>query len=416
MLAEEFIKVPEVPSGTFELPLMPLRDLVVFPSMVIPLFVGRGFSIRAIEEALRGNRLIFLVLQKDKNIEVPKKEDLYAVGTIAHVIRSAPIEENRLKLLVQGIKRAKLLDYRQEGDLFIATVEPVEEVEIEPESLSKEIRAYIRSIKEQLDMAVSLGKQIIPDLFMLIKDLEDPGKIADLTASILEIKAAEAQRVLEAFDPIERLKLVHQLLQSEVGLLEVQSKIRGVARERIEKEQREYFLRQQLKAILEELGEGDERKVEIEEYKKKLSKLKVPKESREEIEKQIRRLEKLHPDSAEAGVLRTWLDWVLELPWNKRTKDRYDLDKAREILDKDHYNLEKVKERIIEYLAVKKLTKGKGHMVQILCFVGPPGVGKTSLGRSIAQSLGRKFVRISLGGIRDEAEIRGHRRTYVGAM
>ncbi|MFN3598657.1 MAG: endopeptidase La [Aquificaceae bacterium] len=416
MFPEEFIKIPEVPSNPFEVPLMPLRDLVVFPSMVIPLFVGRAFSIRAIEEALKRDRLIFLVLQKDKNIENPTREDLYSIGTIAHVIRSASIEEGRLKLLVQGIKRARLLDYKQEGEYFSALVEPIEEPQVDVESLSEEIRAYIRSIKEQLDAALSLGKQAIPDLVMLIKDLEDPGKVADLTASILEIRTTEAQKVLEAFDPIERLKIVHELLQKEVSLLEVQSKIRGVAKERIEKEQREYFLRQQLKAILEELGEGDEKKVEIEEYKKKLSKLKITKESKEEIEKQIRRLEKLHPESAEAGVLRTWLDWVLELPWNKSSKDRYHIDKVKEILDRDHYNLEKVKERIVEYLAVKKLTKGKRGMVQILCFVGPPGVGKTSLGRSIAESLGRRFVRISLGGIRDEAEIRGHRRTYVGAM
>lgn len=416
MFPEEFIKIPEVPSNPFEVPLMPLRDLVVFPSMVIPLFVGRTFSIRAIEEALKRDRLIFLVLQKDKNIENPTREDLYSIGTIAHVIRSASIEEGRLKLLVQGIKRARLVDYKQEGEYFSALVEPIEEPQVDVESLSEEIKAYIRSIKEQLDVALSLGKQVIPDLVMLIKDLEDPGKVADLTASILEIRTTEAQKVLEAFDPIERLKIVHELLQKEVSLLEVQSKIRGVAKERIEKEQREYFLRQQLKAILEELGEGDEKKVEIEEYKKKLSKLKITKESKEEIEKQIRRLEKLHPESAEAGVLRTWLDWVLELPWNKSSKDRYHIDKVKEILDRDHYNLEKVKERIVEYLAVKKLTKGKRGMVQILCFVGPPGVGKTSLGRSIAESLGRRFVRISLGGIRDEAEIRGHRRTYVGAM
>ncbi|MFN7065015.1 MAG: endopeptidase La [Aquificaceae bacterium] len=416
MFPEEFIKVPEVPSVAFEVPAMPLRDLVVFPSMVIPLFVGRNFSIKAVEEALRKDRLIFLVLQKDKGVENPTKEDLYIVGTIAHVIRSAVIEENRLKLLVQGIKRAKLIDYRQEGGLFTALVEPVEEVQVDVERLSDEVRAYVRSIKEQLDTAVSLGKQVIPDLLMLIKDLEDPGKVADLTAALLEIRAGDAQRVLESFDPIERLRIVHELLQREVSLLEVQSRIRGVARERMEKEQREYFLRQQLKAILEELGEGDERKVEIEEYRKKLSKLRIPKESKEEIEKQIKRLERLHPESAEAGVLRTWLDWSLELPWNKSTKDRYDIDKAREILDRDHYNLEKVKERIIEYLAVKKLTKGKSQTVQILCFVGPPGVGKTSLGKSIAESLGRRFVRISLGGMRDEAEIRGHRRTYVGAM
>ncbi|MDW8032066.1 MAG: endopeptidase La [Aquificaceae bacterium] len=416
MLPEEFIRVPEVPSGVLELPAMPLRDLVVFPTMVVPLFVGRDFSIRAVEEALKRDRLIFLVLQKDKSIETPGGGDLYGVGTIAHVIRSAPIEENRLKLLVQGIKRGRLIEYTPKENFFTATVEPIEEQELDPESLSSEIKAYIRSVKEQLDAAVSFGKQVIPDLLMLIKDLEEPGKIADLTASLLDIKASEAQRVLETADPIERLKLVHQLLQSEVGLLEVQSRIRGVAREKIEKEQREYFLRQQLKAIMEELGEGDERSAEIEEYRNKLRKLKLPKDSREEIEKQIRRLEKLHPESAEAGVLRTWLEWVLDLPWDKSTKDRYDLDKAREILDRDHYNLEKVKDRIVEHLAVKKLTKGKSHTVQILCFVGPPGVGKTSLGRSIAESLGRRFVRISLGGMRDEAEIRGHRRTYVGAM
>ncbi len=416
MFPEDLVKIPDVPSDAFEIPVMPLRDLVVFPTMVIPLFVGRSFSMRAIEEALKKERLIFLVLQKDKNTESPNMEDLYTIGTIAHVVRSAPIEENRLKILVQGIKRAKLIEYIKAGDYYKAKIQPIEEVEPEPEALSSEVKAYIRSVKEQLDMAVSLGKQIIPDLLMLIREIEEPGRLADLTASILDIKAIEAQKVLETFDPIERLKLVYQYLQSEIGLLEVQSKIRGVARERIEKEQREYFLRQQLKAILEELGEGDERRAEIEEYRKKLSKLKLPKESKEEIEKQIRRLEKLHPESAEAGVLRTWLEWVLDLPWDKSTKDRYDFDKARKILDRDHYNLEKVKDRIIEYLAVKKLTKGKSHAVQILCFVGPPGVGKTSLGRSIAESLGRKFVRIALGGIRDEAEIRGHRRTYVGAM
>jgi Lon-A peptidase. Serine peptidase. MEROPS family S16 len=267
-----------------------------------------------------------------------------------------------------------------------------------------------------LDRAVALGKQVIPDLLMVIRELEDPGKLADLVASISDIKSHEAQKVLESLDPIERLKLVYQYLSNEVGMLEVQTRIRNTARERIEKEQREYFLRQQLKAIQEELGELDEKKEEIENYRKKLAQLKLSKEVREEIEKQIKRLERMHPESAEAGVIRTWLDWVLELPWNKKTKDRYNLERVKEILDRDHYNLEKVKERIIEYLAVKKLTKGKSTAVQILCFVGPPGVGKTSLGKSIAEALGKKFVRISLGGIRDEAEIRGHRRTYVGAL
>ncbi|MGB9874061.1 MAG: endopeptidase La, partial [Hydrogenobacter sp.] len=317
---------------------------------------------------------------------------------------------------VQGIKRARLKSYKKDEGYYLSLVEPIEDQHIPPEELTKEDKGYMSSLKELLDRAVSLGKQVIPDLLMLIRDIEDPGKLADLTASILDIKSKEAQAILETVDPRERLKMVHQYALNEVGLLEVQSKIRNIARERMEKEQREYFLRQQLKAIQEELGEGDERKAEIEEYRKKLSGLKLEKSVRAEIEKQINRLEKLHPDSAEAGVLRTWLDWVLDLPWNKKTKDRYDLEKAKLILDRDHYNLEKVKERIIEYLAVKKLTKGKQSAVQILCFVGPPGVGKTSLGKSIAESLGRKFVRISLGGIRDEAEIRGHRRTYVGAM
>jgi len=415
-MTEDFFKLPEVPSEEFELPAMPLRDLVVFPAMVVPLFVGRDFSVRAIESALKRDRLILLVLQKEKNVEEPDKEGIYSMGVIAHIIRATPLEEGKLKILVQGIKRAHIKDYYKKEDHSWALVKAIDEKEISPEELSKEDGAYISAVKELLDRAVSLGKQVIPDLLMVIRELEDPGKLADLTASISDIKSHEAQKVLESLDPIERLKLVHQYLSNEVGMLEVQSRIRNTARERIEKEQREYFLRQQLRAIQEELGELDEKKEEVDNYRKKLARLRLSKETREEIEKQIKRLERMHPESAEAGVIRTWLDWVLELPWNKKTKDRYNLERVQQILDRDHYNLEKVKERIIEYLAVKKLTKGKNTAVQILCFVGPPGVGKTSLGKSIAEALGKKFVRISLGGIRDEAEIRGHRRTYVGAL
>jgi ATP-dependent Lon protease len=415
-MTEDFFRLPEVPSEEFELPAMPLRDLVVFPTMVVPLFVGRDFSVRAIESALKRDRLILLVLQKEKNVEEPDKEGIYSMGVIAHIIRATPLEDGKLKILVQGIKRAHIKDYYKKEDHYWALVKAIDEKEISPEELSREDRAYISTVKELLDRAVSLGKQVIPDLLMVIRELEDPGKLADLTASISDIKSHEAQKVLESLDPIERLKLVHQYLSNEVGMLEVQSRIRNTARERIEKEQREYFLRQQLRAIQEELGELDEKKEEVENYRKKLAKLKLSKETREEIEKQIKRLERMHPESAEAGVIRTWLDWVLELPWNKKTKDRYNLERVQQILDRDHYDLEKVKERIVEYLAVKKLTKGKSTAVQILCFVGPPGVGKTSLGKSIAEALGKKFVRISLGGIRDEAEIRGHRRTYVGAL
>ncbi len=414
---EELLRSVDLPEGELEIPTMPLRDIVVFPTMIMPLFVGRSFSIKAIESALASHqRLIFLVLQKEKDVEEPTGEDLYQVGVIAQIIRSAPIEEDRLKILVQGVSRAELLEYEKRHDHYIAKVRVLKEKSVLREELSQEDLAYMNSIKDLLDKALSLGKQVIPDIVMLIKDMEDIGKLSDITASILDIKSHEAQQVLQTLDPRERLRLVHQHLLNEVTLLEVQSRIRSVARERVEKEQREYFLRQQLKAIQEELGEGDERKAEIEEYRKKLEKLKLEEGVKNEIRKNINRLERLHPDSAEAGVIRTWLDWVLELPWNTRTRDRYDLERARRILDADHYDLEKVKDRIIEYLAVRRLTKGRNSAVQILCFVGPPGVGKTSLGKSIAQSLGRRFVRIALGGIRDEAEIRGHRRTYVGAM
>ena len=415
-MTPDIAQVPNVPDTPQEYPMMPLRDIVIFPTMVLPLFVGRNFSIKAVEEASKKDSLIFLTLQKEKDIEEPKEEELYHVGVIAHILRVVPIEESRIKVLVQGIKRGVLKKLELKDDHYVALVEPIEEKEIEEKDLTVEDKALMKSVKELLDKAISLGKQVIPDVVMIIREIEDPGKLADLIASILEMKSKEAQEILETIDPRERLRKVHQFLLNEVGLLEVKQQISTQAREQIEKEQREYFLRQQLRAIQEELGETDERRAEIEEYRKKLEELKLEGSTRKEIEKQIKRLERLHPDSAEAGVLRTWLDWVLELPWNKRTEDNYDLDRAKEILDRDHYDLEKVKDRIIEYLAVRKLTEGGESTAQILAFVGPPGVGKTSLGKSIAEALGRKFVRIALGGIRDEAEIRGHRRTYVGAM
>ena len=414
----DLFKLPEVPNTETEYPLMPLRDIVIFPTMVQPLFVGRRFSIKAIEEANKKDKLIFLVLQKDKDIEEPKEDDIYKVGVIAYILRTVPIEDSRVKILVQGIRRGVIKELKFEDDHFRALIEPVEEKDIPPSEQTIEDKALIKAVKESIDRLVSLGKQIIPDLVVLIKEIEEPGKLADMVASILDIKSEQAQEILETFDPRERLKKVHKLLQDEIGLLEVKQQISEIARERMEKEQREYFLRQQLRAIQEELGEAGGIKAEIEEYTKKFEQIKncLPEEGLKEIEKNIKRLERLHPDSAEAGVIRTWLDWVLELPWCERTEDNYDLDRAKEILDRDHYDLEKVKDRILEYLAIRKLTEGKEAPSQILAFIGPPGVGKTSLGRSIAEALGRKFVRIALGGIRDEAEIRGHRRTYVGAM
>ncbi|NPA53291.1 MAG: endopeptidase La [Aquificae bacterium] len=408
---EESIEIP-IPK---ELPLLPIRDLVIFPHMVFPIFVGRSFSINAIEEAIENkDRYIFLSLQKDKDIEEPGADDIYQIGTVATILKMMKLEDDRIKILVQGVARAKIKEFRKEGDLYKVNVEIIKEPETVEESI--EVEALIHSIKDLLDKAIALGKQILPDLLEIIRSVEEPGKLADLVASILDLKSQEAQKILEIIDPIERLREVHNLLLKEVGLLEIQHKIRIAARESMEKDQREYFLRQQIKAIQEELGERDEKQEEIERYIEKIEKAGMPEEVKEEALKQLKRLEKMHPDSAEAAVIRTYLDWLVELPWNKRTKDKLDLKRAKKILDQDHYDLEKVKERILEYLAVQKLKKGRGIKGPILCFVGPPGVGKTSLGKSIAKALGRKFVRQSLGGVRDEAEIRGHRRTYVGAM
>ena len=392
------------------IPTVPLRDLVVFPNTLFPLLIGRPFSIEAVRRAWEGNKLIFLPVQYDKEKEEVGQEDISKVGTVARIVRIATIEDNRLKVLVQGLARGKAEKYFFD-EIITAKVRVLKEKP--PKELSQEEKALMQEIKELLERAVGLGKKVLPDMLYLIKSLEDPIKFTDLVASVLELKTEDALSLLETLEVKERLKRLHELLYKEVSLLELQQKIREQARKTMEKEQKEYFLRHQLKAIQEELGVG--KNPEVEEYKKKLSRLKLPKEIKEQIEKEIERLERLHPDSAEAGVLRTWLDWVLELPWNRKTRDRYDLKRAQEILDRDHYDLEKIKERIIEYLAVRKLTKGKTKG-PILLFVGPPGVGKTSLGKSIAKALGRKFARISLGGVRDEAEIRGHRRTYVGAM
>jgi len=412
---EDKLDLLELPS-TY--PLIPTRDVVVFPYMVFPLFIGRPFSIRAVEEALDNNqRYIFLSLQKDKEKEIPTKKDIHEIGVVATIIRMMKLEDNRIKILVQGVSRGRIKELKKVDGYYQVKVEIIEDPEVE-ETL--EVQALKHSLKDLLDKAISLGKQIVPDLVEIIKSVEESGRLADLVASILDIKAEEAQQILEILDSVERLRVVHDRFLKEVGILELQQKIRISAKEAIEKDQREYFLRQQIKAIQEELGERDEKQEEIENYKKKIEESGMSDEIKEEALKQLKRLEKMHPDSAEAGVIRTYLDWLVELPWNKRTKDRLDLKIAKKILDEDHYDLEKIKERILEYLAVLKLkkenSKDKSIKGPILCFVGPPGVGKTSLGRSIAKSLNRKFVRISLGGVRDEAEIRGHRRTYVGAM
>ncbi|MEW6109422.1 MAG: endopeptidase La [Nitrospirota bacterium] len=406
---EKSEKEVQIPAN---LPVLPVRDIVVFPYMIIPLFVGREISIKAIEHALSTNRMILLLTQKDLNIESPSVNDLFTIGTVGMIMRMLKLPDGRVKILIQGLSKARATNFPRSEPFISADIEKI--TDEKPASLSIEEEALIRTVKEQLDKAVSYGKTILPDIMVVIENLDDPGRLADLIASNLGLKTEQAQEVLEIIDPVERLKRASDILSREIELLIVQQKIQSEARGEIDKTQREYFLREQLKAIQKELGDIDERAEEIKEFKKKIDEAKMPEKVMKEAEKQLKRLEKMHPDSAEAATIRTYLDWLVELPWSKSTKDNLDIKIAKKVLNEDHYDLEKVKERILEYLSVRKLKeKMKGP---ILCFIGPPGVGKTSLGRSISRALGREFVRMSLGGVRDEAEIRGHRRTYVGAL
>ncbi|MDW3229932.1 MAG: endopeptidase La, partial [Acidobacteriota bacterium] len=403
---QEKLQIPD------KLPVLLLRDVVIFPYMIAPLYVGREKSKAAIDFSLSTNRLIFLLTQKDVEVEEPKREDVYEVGTVAMIMRMLKLPDGRIRILAQGLVRAKIESFEDDGPFIQAKIVTLPE----PEKIEKslELEALIRNVRSGLEKAATLGKAVQPEILVIAANVEDPGRLADLTASNLELKVKEAQEILEIADPVNRLKKVYELLVRELELLEVQSRISDEARGELDKLQRQYFLRQQMKAIQKELGEGSELQEEVKTYQEKLKKLKVSEEVREELSKQINRLAQMHPESAETAVIRNYLDWMFSLPWEVSTKDNLDLKKARQILDEDHYGLDKVKERIIEYLSVRKLSRTiKGP---ILCFVGPPGVGKTSLGKSIARALGRKFVRISLGGVHDEAEIRGHRRTYVGAM
>lgn len=407
---EEKEKEIEIPQS---LPVLPIRDIVVFPYMILPLFVGREMSIKAIEHSLSTNKMVMLLTQRDLNAENPSPSDLYPVGTVGLIMRMLKLPDGRVKVLVQGLTKAKTVKFLKEEPFFTASIEKI--TDTQPEEITIETEAIIRTVKEQIDKTVSLGKTILPDIMIVIENLEDPGKLADLIASNIGLKTEQAQEVLEITEPVQRLKKVSEILSREIELLTVQQKIQTEVRGEIDKNQREYFLREQLKAIQKELGDIDERSEEIKEFKKKILEVNMPEKVQKEAEKQLKRLEKMHPDSAEAGTVRTYLEWMVELPWSKQTKDNLDIKAAKKVLDDDHYDLEKVKERILEYLSVRKLRKEK-MKGPILCFIGPPGVGKTSLGKSIARSLGREFVRMSLGGVRDEAEIRGHRRTYVGSL
>ena len=403
---EQARKVPDT------IPLLPVRDVVVYPFMILPLFVGREKSVRAVDESLSRDRLILLVAQRDAEKEDPGVDEIHSVGTVAMIMRMLKMPDGRVKVLVQGLTRARVLGIERRDPYFEARIAEIHEAEGVTSAI--EVEALIRSVKELVSKSVTLGKQIAPDVVVIVSNLDHPGRLADLVASHLDLKIEQAQEVLDLFDPIQRLKKIGELLSKEIELLEVQQRIQSQAREGMDKTHREYYLREQMKAIQKELGETDDRGQELQELEQKIKKAKMPAEVESEAKAQLGRLSRMHPDAAEASVIRTYLDWLIELPWSRQTKDKLSIKQASKILDEDHYNLEKVKERILEYLAVRKLKKKmKGP---ILCFVGPPGVGKTSLGRSIARAMGRKFIRISLGGVRDEAEIRGHRRTYIGAL
>jgi ATP-dependent Lon protease len=395
------------------LPVLPLKDVVVFPFIILPLSVSREKSITAVDAALAEQRIIMLVAQRDAQSETPRPDELYTVGTVAAIMRMLKLPDGRIRLLVQGLSRARIDSFLSEEPYLKVKLTRLEEP-VPAKELPPEQEALLRSVKQNLEKSVSLGKNISPEVMVIAANLDDPARLADLAASNLDLKLEDAQRVLESTDPIERLRLVNETLTKEITVLTMQQEISTQARGEMDKSQREYYLRQQLRAIQQELGEGEEMSEELAHYREVISEKKITSEAATEIEKQIKRLERSHPDSAETAIIRTYLDWMTGLPWGTLSEDSGDIDRAREILDEDHYDIEKVKERILEYLAVHALKKSlKGP---ILCFVGPPGVGKTSLGRSIARALDRKFVRLSLGGVRDEAEIRGHRRTYVGAM
>jgi ATP-dependent Lon protease len=403
---DEQVKIPD------SLPVLPLRDIVIFPYMIVPLFVQRERSIRAVDQALAENRMIMLVAQRDLEKEEPGGDDLYSYGTAAAIMRMLKMPDGRIRILVQGLSRARVTRYDDTQPHLVAHIEPL--TDIDPDADELELEALIRNVRASLERAITLGRNISSEVMAIVANLEDPGRLADVAASNLELKVSDAQSVLEKLNPADRLRRVNELLAREINVLLVQQEINTQAKGEIDRTQREFYLRQQMKAIQVELGEGNELAEEIAQYREKMLQSQMPEAVDEEVERQIKKLERMHPDAAEAATLRNYLDVMVSLPWSKKSEENLDLKRAQTILDEDHYGLEKVKERIVESLAVRKLKdKVKGP---ILCLVGPPGVGKTSLGRSIARALNRKFQRLSLGGLHDEAEIRGHRRTYIGAM
>ncbi|MCG8588783.1 MAG: endopeptidase La [Proteobacteria bacterium] len=394
-----------------ELPVLPLREFVVFPYMVLPLFVARDRSMAAVEDALAGDRLVLLVAQRDAEIDEPEPDDLYRTGTVAMVMRTMRLPDGRVKVLVQGLAKARIDSFIEHEESTWVRATPV--AADEEDSWCVEAEALMRAVRTRVEELLPL-KNLPPEILSITTNVQKPGRMADLVASNLMLRLSEAQEVLEIQDPLARLRRVDALIRRELEVSTMQAEIQSQAKEEMTRGQREAFLREQLRAIQMELGEVDPRGEEADEYRIKLDEMQLPSEAREEAMRQLRRLERMHPDGPEAQVVRNYLDWVVELPWARSSPDCLDLANARSILDHDHAHLQPVKDRILEFLGVRKLRQDSRG--PILCFVGPPGVGKTSLGRSIARAMGREFVRVSLGGVRDEAEIRGHRRTYVGAL
>ena len=396
--------------GGVLLPVLPLRDIVVFPHMIVPLFVGREKSVRALEDVMRDDKQILLVAQKNAAQDDPSTADIFTVGTIGTVLQLLKLPDGTVKVLVEGGQRAKILRYADNDTFFQAWSEVMEE---EGED-DKEVEALMRTAVSQFEQYLKLNRKIPPEVLVSINQIDEPGKLADTVASHLNLKIPEKQELLEIAPIGARLEKIYSYMEGEIGVMQVEKRIRSRVKRQMEKTQREYYLNEQMKAIQKELGESEDGKDELAEIEEKIKKTKLSKEAREKADAELKKLRSMSPMSAESTVVRNYLDWLLGIPWKKRTKIKRDIGRAERILDEDHYGLEKVKERIIEYLAVQqRMKKIKGP---ILCLVGPPGVGKTSLGKSVARATGRNFVRLSLGGVRDEAEIRGHRRTYIGSM
>ncbi|MBS1961977.1 MAG: endopeptidase La [Bdellovibrionales bacterium] len=397
-------------NGAIRVPLLPLRDVIIFPQMVVPLFVGREKSINALEECVTKKLDLFLVAQTQATTTNPGEKDIFQIGTLGTILQILRLPDNTVKVLVEGKRRARIKNYIESDRMIEATVEPIEEVVEE----GVELEALVRSVKATFENYVKLNKRIPPEMLMSVSTIEEPARLADLIVAHLNLKLEDKQAILEVFDPSKRLERLLQLMQGEIEILQVERRIRSRVKKQMERSQKEYYLNEQMQAIQKELGEKDEFKIEIQQIEKQIKTKPMSKEAKEKATKELKKLKMMSPMSAEATVVRNYIDWLINLPWGTYTEDQYDLKGAHAILEEDHYGLEEVKERILEYLAVRSLTSAsKG---QILCFAGPPGVGKTSLAKSIARALNKKFVRASMGGVRDEAEIRGHRRTYVGAL